>query len=363
MTTPQHNLYPSTNPETLETPDIRSSVVEETAELYREKMERHIHNPDLHELITSVAADRGMEIPDLTDPELDEETFMAAAQLALDFRNGQGREAVVDTGLSPRTLDALEAVKLEFNMTVDTTPTDPEADVIFILGGAGRTPHNRLAYFQKLEESGALRGKTVVMIGSERPVNEAERGRAEAAYDGASFEGATTEFELSRMTAGYDVGIAPEEWETIEGYDASIPEQYHFQHKYRVAVAEKDGVNFMVVSAPMMDEDRLYPDGNPRPRSNTRDGYHFVASMMRDYAEPGEAIKSVTVTDGIFTEFQGADASALAVHGVKNETVGFTRKTAGLDEWPGGNNLYVQEVLSALRQTRVARDALELRAA
>lgn len=85
----------------------------------------------------------------------------------------------------------------------------------------------------------------------------------------------------------------------------------------------------------------------------------MLAEMNRD-VRPNEPIHVVIVTDAIFTAFQGADAkAALAPYGISCETVGYNREDMGLPDWPGGNTLYKQEVLSALRQTRAARNKLK----
>lgn len=343
------------------------SVAEQTAEQFTEIMEHYVHDPDLHELIAALAEDRGIEIPDLSDPDLDEATFMDAAQKALDVRKGKGRDEIAGSAFSSRAQEALGTVKHKFNMDIDTEPTIHDVDAAFVLGSSGKTPRARLDYLLDLMEVGKLSTDMIVMIGSERPVNMkpnanglTEIDRAESAGYDSSGNMAKTEFDIMRNTAAAALSIEDDDWEMITGYDPSVPEHHHYQNQYRIAHAEKNGKQVMVISAPMIGEERFYPDGNRRPRSNTSDGYRMAAQMMRDHAEPGQEFTTVSVTDAIFTPFQEADAKAVLAKdfSIENETVGYTRKRAGLPEWPGGDALYGQEVLSALRQTRAARDYL-----
>lgn len=342
------------------------TILKDIAEQFKTKMEGYVHDPDLHELITALAEEREVTIPEIDGAALDEETFMTAAQTALDFRKGKGRDAIKNTTLSPRTREALEVVEHNFGMTVDTEPTTPQADAVFVLGSSGKTPRKRLDYALELIEAGALQTDTLVLIGSERPVdirqnaaglNEIDRAES-AGYD-KSGNVAKTEFDIMRNSAAAALDIPDEAWEYVKGYEPQVPEHHHYQDNYTVAYTKAGNKNILVVSAPMLSEERIYPDGNRRPRSNTLDGYRMVARMMRDTTNEEEPLHTVSITDAIFTRFQEADAqSTLAEFGITNETVGFTRKHAGLPEWPGGDALYAQEILSALRQTRAARDYL-----
>lgn len=330
------------------------------------KMHEYATDPDIRELITAIAADRGLDIPDMSDPDLDEDAFMAAAQIALDSRKGQGREAIVDAPYSERSQAALDSVKEKLAMNHNSEPSRHDFDIALVPGSAGKSPRNRLNYLLKLMEEGKVNTDTIALLGSERPVNMKPLANGTTELDRAGENGydisgnpAATEFDILRNSAAHALNIRDDEWQSVTGNDPNIPEQHHYQHAYRIAYAEKDGKQIFVLSAPMIDEDRLYPTGNRRTRSNTKDTVRMTAEMLRDHMQDGRELNAAVVTDAVFAKFQEADfASVLAESGVRVEAAGFSRAEAGAADWPGGNNYYAQELLSALRQTRAARDQL-----
>lgn len=323
------------------------------------RLEGYVQSTFLHELIARVAEERGVDVPDIHD----EASFFDAAQLAFDFRNGKAREDVSVADLSEGTKQQLHELIDAFAMRRETEPTEFAADMVFIPGAAGMVPANRLAYFAELEESGKLSTPNVVLIGSERPVNMVPNGIGLTEIDRAGLAGyssggtvAKTEFDIMRNTAASAYGIQDSDWETITGRDPEVPPQY--QGEYRVAHTKVGAQDIFVVSAPMLDEDRISPNGTPRTRANTIDGYLLMMKLINPKKE--DTLRAVVVTDAVFTPFQQIDAQkAFAPIGVEVETVGFTREHAGMsDDWPGGDAYYLQELLSTFRSTRFARDQL-----
>jgi|GEM_PF-4098432 len=350
----------------IETKNNEQVVVEQSLAELTQSMEAMRNNPDIQHLIEDLARDIDYKLPE--DAFTSEEEFMKAAQATFDFRKGRSREELEHISLSPETIEALDRVIDDLDMKHNTEPTQKDFDVAFIPGAAGLVPAKRLDYLVELMEQGKVDTGVIVMIGCERPITmtpnaqgQNEIDRAGAAGYNTSGEMAKTEFDLMRNTAAAKFDIVDEDWKTIEGTDIDIPEDFH--RDFRVAYATtKDGKTICTVSAPMLSEDRYYPDGNPRKRANTADGYIMTAELLSDYFDhlpAGATPQALTVTDAVFNRFQGADAiGSLAPEGIESETVGFTREHAGLSDWPGGATYYLQETLSSLKSIVKARDEL-----
>lgn len=340
-------------------------IIDGAAYEFEQKMDSYFTDPDIREFIASLAVDRGVVIPDILG-DISEDEFMDAAQVVLDSRKGQGRESIVDSPYSERSKEALEIVKVNLQMNHNSEPSHTDFDIAFVPGSAGKSPANRLKYLLKLIEAGSVKTDTIAMLGCERPVDTKPNKAGTTELDRAGIFGydksgnpAVTEFDLMRNSATHLLDIADEDWQVFEGHVGSIPEQHRFQYKYKIAYAEKNGKQVFVLSTPMLDEQRLHPDGNYRNRANTKDNVRMSAEMLRDHAGSSDELNAFFVTDAIFAKFQEADlASVLAPYGVRLEAAGFSRKEADASDWPGGNNYYAQELLSTLRQTRDARNML-----
>ena len=238
-------------------------------------------------------------------------------------------------------------------MVGNTVPLTPDFDMGFAHGGAADTPWRRLRYLLQLIEEGKIRTDTLGMLASERPVNDAERAKAEKSGYSKSGKPAMTEFDLAQNAASEQLDIADDEWTLIEGYDPTIPEQHRYQHRYKIAYAEKNGKHIFVLSAPMIVENRLHPDGKRRNRSNTADTMAMVAKMLGDVRHEPKVVAS---TDAVF-QFQRPDGeSRLAPLGVEYHQVGYNRQTAGMPDHPP--RYYAQELWSLINQTYKARDYL-----
>jgi hypothetical protein len=325
-------------------------------------------------LIEDLARDTHYELPE--DAFTSEAAFLEVAQATLDFRKGKTREEAEAITLSDETKDALDRVVDDLKMKQNTEPTQKEKDfdivrfdAALLPGAAGFVPAKRLDYLVELMDRDKVKTDIIFMIGCERPINMKPNDKGQNEIDRAGAAGynqagdiAQTEFDLMRNTAAVKFDIADEDWSTVEGTDVDIPEEYH--RNWRIAYATtKDGKTICVISAPMLtEEDRIYPDGNPRQRANTPDGYAMAADLLHDYfghLPEGESPRALTVTDAIFNRFQGNDAkTVLAPEGIDSEAVGFTREHAGLPDWPGGETYYLQEILSSIKSTYKARNAL-----
>jgi hypothetical protein len=337
------------------------------ADKLEEDFEKLAHDEDMRQLADEIATFRGIE---LGDERFDsEESAMDFMQQAFDFRNGAGRNAVKAIDLGEQAKAALDVIIDKYDMKRDTEPTFQEVDMVFIPGAAGAVPAKRLSYAMELIEAGKLKSNVITMIGCERPIDmkpntagTTEIDRAGPAGHNSHGEPAKTESDLMRNTIAVQFGIADEEWETWEGTDPRVPKDLGFQENWKIYHCEKDGMHLFVLSAPMLGDARYQPDGSARTRSNTSDGYIMAAEMMRDH-NPNEPIRTVTITDSIY-QFQAPDAEgALAPYGVEADFAGYNRQHHNQPEWPAGDAMYIQEILSLLRQTRAARDYLARRKA
>ena len=340
----------------------KTSTHEEETQNITEQFDEFRQSEKLLELITRLAEERELDIPDPTESE---ESFMKALQVTFDLRKGKPREELEGGDLSTEAKELVEELIDRYDLRHDTEPVNPNFDATLILGGAGITPLTRLEYALELEEKGKLKSPLLIMVGGERPVPEVEIERTktgELARTGALFDlsekNVTTEFDLMRETASMKLGIKDDEWEYFEGDEPTIPHDKGFLTTYRVARAFKDGQQVIVTSAPMLDEKR-YSDHDPtkpRNRANTVDSLLMISEMMG--LENGRVC---AVTNAVFTRFQGADVKkAMAPYNIETETVGMTREHSNLPEWQNGDiGYYIQELLSTIKSTKHARDRLK----
>ena len=342
---------------------LLQSPQEQVLETVTEQFEAYRTNPDILELVACLADERSITIPDPTE---NEDSFMTAVQATFDFRNGKKREELEGGDLSQTVKDLAEELVNEFDMRRDTEPKNPDFDAVLILGGAGITPLTRLEYAMELQENDKLHVPTIIMVGGERPVDAAEIARTktgELARTGTDFDlsdrPVATEFDLMRETAATTLDISDDDWEYFAGDDPTVPHDQGFHTNYCIARAYKDGQQILVTSAPMLDEDRYSPNGSPRNRANTIDSLLMIGDTMG--MGDGNPMRACVVTNAAFTRFQDADAKkALGAYNVDVETVGMTRAHSGLAEWQNGDiGYYIQEMLSAIKSTRAARDRLE----
>ncbi len=182
-----------------------------------------------------------------------------------------------------------------------------------------------------------MQTKTIVLLGSSRPVNDAERKRG-----GEYAVGTSDEYELMLRAAEVVFGIKFDPNEEFQGYDDIVPAGFEAGWKISHSESEEYG-NVFVLSAPMLTEDRFRHDGTRRPRANTADTYDMLARVAQ--LEPDSTV--IPVTNAHFKPFQGADAvTELMKYGVNAEVVGYDPSHFGNP--PKHPEELLQETLSAL---------------
>lgn len=291
---------------------------------------------DIKTLVADVAVARGLEIPEYNEGIPEE--MADAMRLVFNLRKPGGErtereELPQKEQLTERIMRMAEKV----GISGDSEPKDPKADAAIVLGGAGKSLIDRTSYIKELMDKGKLHTNTVALLGSSRPVNDAERQRA-----GAYADGATSEYDLAKNAAVNQFGVEFDEDEEFVGYEDAV--SIGFEAGWRVSHAQtKNGINIFVISAPMLTEDRFYPDGNRRVRSNTADTYDMFARV----AQLEDGARVVAATNAHFVPFQGADAVAeLGKHGIDAEVVGFD--PAHFGNPPKEPEELLQETLSAV---------------
>lgn len=283
-----------------------------------ERLVEFSSDPFIHDLVVDVqnARQGANQIDGVCDyREGDIEGMHQAIKAAFDLREAGGeRWNRVELPQKELFDDRIHELAVKIGLEGDTVPFRVDAQAALILGGAGKSPLERATYTRELIEDDKLRTNTVVLLGSSRPVDDAERQRA-----GEYAENSSTEYELMLRAASSVFKVRFEQDDELIGYDDSVP--VGFESGWRIAHAETtDGKNIFVLSTPMV-TDQFYPDGNRRPRANTADTYATFARVAQ-FDDPDSHV--VAVTNAHFTPFQGADAVAdLKKHGISAEVVGY----------------------------------------
>lgn len=248
-----------------------------------------------------------------------------ALRLAFDFRTkedgsyGERKEAderaekYFYPALTDEITEQINAAAEVMKLSGDVEPEVAETDTALILGGAGRSLLDRNSYGKELIDAGKMKPNKIVILASERPVNDAERARA-----GEYAEDAQTEFDLgvASFESVWDVTVDRSnivEWvdHTIDPFPLEDQEGIPFKNRvHRVihmegdpAVGRPDAffVSSAIVTDPLGDATK---DGKPikiiRNRANTDDT--FETHLRLDDPSPKSRITMITKT--IFLPFQ-----------------------------------------------------------
>jgi hypothetical protein len=296
-------------------------------EKLREQREVLVNSPELRQAIHSVAQVRKEAgDPNLATVNLDElvsyedfDSARIAMRYAFDFRTKDDGTYGERTDGDARANEYYyphvnEAVEAEVNAAAevlrlagDTEPEQAETDATLILGGAGRSLLDRTTYAKELIDDGKMIPKKIVLLASERAVNEAEQKRG-----GEYATGATTEFELAIAAVEnvFDVKIAKED--ITQWIDHGVEHDIPKTHKVIGVKGDVDTgrpdifiVSSAIVTDPFVDGTK---DGHPikilRNRANTPDTFETFGRL--ENPEPGSRVTLITRT--IFEPFQKAGA-------------------------------------------------------
>jgi hypothetical protein len=248
-----------------------------------------------------------------------------------DFRKGRERWEVTETLAIDSPDSKLGKIVHEgarqAEMASASSATLRHYNIVAILGGANKSPYNRLKY--ALEQH--ITYDMLAYLGSEREILAPEQ---EQTKDYAP--GAQTEFDLgvgAIMTLMADEITSPLEYETRS------PQS-------RVAyIRQKNNVPILVLSAP--------PNQGGK-RANTADTYDFLRQH-----EPLDATKSVLfATAAIYRYGQYFDAvrEIMLKTGTNIEVIGFEPAYAGMEFKP---SQFLQELNSAVKAAVRLRNAVQ----
>jgi hypothetical protein len=328
---------------TLESHNTAASLIEmKQRDRLLEQKEALVESESLREVIGDIAKLRkGLGDPNLLDSDTDiltayESDFAGvrnAMRSAFDFRTkpdgsyGERWEAEerAKTYLTPALTPELEAkiyaVAEQFGLTGDTEPQGTEAAAGIILGAGGKAPLDRTLYLKELIDQGKLKTDKIVSLGSERPVNDAERARA-----GEYATNAETEFDLmvAAIETAYDIKISADDM--TEWIDQTIEHDVPRTHKVAAIPANDMRPDIFIVSSAVTTDPYVDGTKNGRPikmlrnRANTKDTFDTLSKLAQ--FEPGS--KVVATTNAHFVPFQGAVAAGeLGKMGIDTEVVGF----------------------------------------
>jgi hypothetical protein len=262
-------------------------------------------------------------------------------------------------GLTDEIKEQINAAAEVAKLSGDVEPEQAETDTALILGGAGRSLLDRTAYGKELIDQGKMKPKKIVILASERPVNDAERGRA-----GEFAANASTEFELGIASYEEVWGVTVDRTNIVEWADHSIDpfpledqEGIPFSNRvHKVIHMEGDPetgrpdaffVSSAIVTDPLGDATK---DGQPikiiRNRANTDDTFETFSRL--DEPKPKSRITMITKT--IFLPFQKTAAVLrLAKRGVIVDAASYdSTHFGGVEDKPHAQGLEILSLADAL---------------
>lgn len=349
-------------------PEQEHAVQTVSAEIQAHQLERIAsqkealtNSAEIRQTVLDVAAIRHTNgdpnMPDYDPNELvdysDFEGVQSAMRQAFDFRTrddgsyGERVEAegqankYLYPGLSEEKAQEIYHAAELFGLTGDTVPRKPEVEAAIVLGGAAKSPLDRTRYVKELLDSGQLKTNIVVSLGSERPVDDAERQRTGDDYA----KDAKTEFDLMVAAAEKTFSVKASEENLYEWTDPDIVSGVPNKHKILHIPASEEVPDIFIISSAVVTDSwmKVKVGGKEkdilRNRANTEDSLATVARMLK----PGDVVAAFT--NAHFKPFQGAAASGqLGALGIDAEVVGFDPTHFGNP--PKRSDELLQEMLS-----------------
>ena len=208
-------------------------------------------------------------------------------------------------------------------MIEDSKPKNTKPDALVVLGGANRSPLDRLNYgLESVEDFGL-----VAYLGSSRPLSDAEKEKVKDYAPGAE-----TEFDLGCGAIETLPGA-----HTLEDIEYTIEGQkwkarlYEFEHNGRTKHA-------FVLNTPYKIGER---------RATTADNYALFAKVAELDKLDGKPYSVVSVTTGLYVPAQNLKGvgEIVAKYGVDLETIGHSARYTGVSRKP---KQLLQEIKAAI---------------
>jgi hypothetical protein len=258
-----------------------------------------------------------------------------------DFRGGRERPEAREPDLDAVTVAQVRDTARALGLVDPVRPARTRYTHLLVLGGLAHACLRRTAYAAHLLRTGTDVDGEVAVLGSGRPLSDAERATVATAGLGH----ARTESDALAAGVRAAFGVDRPAWE--DGRAHPDPHRAWSSRTYRPA----GGPPVRVLSA---------PSGDPAVRrAHTADTQRFWAGRVA--LSPGDTL--LLVTAPVYVPFQHCDAlRTLAVpYGCRVETVGVDPAAAGPAGWPEPTptpGRYLQEIRSAIRSLRALHAAL-----
>ncbi|MFC0504752.1 hypothetical protein [Micromonospora costi] len=252
-----------------------------------------------------------------------------------DFRGGRERPEAREPDLDPVTTASVRAAADALGLVRAVPPARARYAHLLVLGGLAHACLRRVAYAAHLLRRGVRVAGEVAVLGSFRPLSEAERRTLAA----AGVTGGDTEVDALDAAVRLAFGVSrPAEQ---DGLDAGHPHHSWSSRTYRPAGTPP----VRVLAAPSSEPERR--------RAHTADTQRFWAGHAR--LASGDEV--LLVTAPIYVPFQHCDAlRTLALpYGCGIDTVGADPAVPDLARLPEPTltpGRYLQEIRSAIRAMR-----------
>ena len=250
-----------------------------------------------------------------------------------DFRKGRERFEITETFDMDDPDSELGTIIHEgarqAEMASPSTATLKHYSMLAILGGANKSPYNRLRY--ALEQK--ITYDMLVYLGSERELLPAEQAQVQDYAPGAR-----TEFDLGK---GAIISLLGDQLANGVGYDI-VTSEWHIERLQR-----KDGLPIFLLSAPP------FLGGT---RANTADTYDFLRRLQQESFTPSKNILFATSAIYRYAQYFDAVREISLRTGVDIETLGFEPTYAGMEFKP---SQFLQELKSAADAAVRLRDVVQ----
>ncbi|MER7444267.1 hypothetical protein [Micromonospora avicenniae] len=258
-----------------------------------------------------------------------------------DFRGGRERPDAREPALDPSTARLVSDAATALGLVRAVRPALPRYAHLLVLGGLAHACLRRVAYAAHLLRDGVGVAGEVAVLGSFRPLSEAER----SVLADAEVTGVDTEVDALDAAVRLVFGVTMPAEE--EGVDAGHPHHSWSSRTYRPAGAPP----VRVLAAPSSEPQRR--------RAHTADTQRFWAGHAQ--LSPGDQV--LLVTHPIYVPFQHCDAlRTLAVpYGGGIDTIGVDPTMPDPVRLPEPTltpGRYLQEIRSTIRSMRSLHTAL-----
>lgn len=294
-----------------------------------EYLVRFVNNPGVEHIVKEFDP----QYAHIKDPNKRIDRLAEIAAEHWDFRKGRERFEITEIQPMDEPDSELGKIILEgarrMEIAISSPATLRHYSIVAILGGANKSPLNRLRY--ALEQH--ISYDMLIYLGSEREVQLPEQANVK---DYAS--GAQTEFDLGKGALSSLLGIQMAE--TGE-YEVATSE-WRITH-----LQSKDGKPIFILSAPP------FLGGK---RANTADTYDFMRRFFQEELTPKKNVLFTTASTYRYAQYFDAVREISLRTGVDVEIIGFDADYTGTETSP---SQFLQELKAAADAAVRLRNAIQ----